>query len=90
VILGPPPQVVTWIRIPKPTFDLVGVIVSSLLATALFAALAMLAGASLGVLLVRRRRYTVGSPGAHLSLLHLGDGDEPARAGTDPRAVSSA
>jgi hypothetical protein len=90
VILLAPPPAITWIRIPKPTFDLIGVIVSSLLATALFAALALLVGASLGVLLVRARRRTLGSPGAHLSLLRLGDPDEPARGDTDPRTVSSA
>jgi hypothetical protein len=89
VILAPPPPAVTWIRLQKPAFDLIGVIVSSLLATALFAALAALAGAWLGALLVRRRGRTVQRPGAHLALLRLEERDEPARADTDPRPVSS-
>jgi hypothetical protein len=85
-----PGQAITWIRVSKPTFDLVGVIVSSLLATAIFAALSALAGVWLGTLLVRLRGRRHELPGAHLALLHLSEPEEPPPAVTPGETVSSA
>jgi hypothetical protein len=47
---------VTWIRVEKPTFDLVGVLLSSLELTGFILALAVVLGILLGVSLIRRRR----------------------------------
>jgi hypothetical protein len=70
-VTEPTPQVVTWIKVQKPALDLVGLILGSLLATALLALLAVLLGA-LGVLgLIRRRARSGSEPGSHLTQLHL-------------------
>jgi ABC-type dipeptide/oligopeptide/nickel transport system permease component len=47
---------VTWIRVEKPTFDLVGVLLSSLQLTGFILAVALVLGILLGVSLIRRRR----------------------------------
>ena len=47
---------VTWIRVEKPTFDLVGVLLSSLELTGFIVAVALVLGTLLGVSLIRRRR----------------------------------
>jgi len=47
---------VTWIRVEKPTFDLVGVLLSSLELTGFILAVALVLGILLGVSLIRRRR----------------------------------
>jgi hypothetical protein len=47
---------VTWIRVEKPTFDLVGVILSSLELTGFILAVALVLGILLGVSLIRKRR----------------------------------
>jgi len=48
-------QEVTWIQVPKPTFDLVGVLVSSLSLTGILAGVALALGIGLGIALIRRR-----------------------------------
>jgi hypothetical protein len=52
-----PPSDVTWIKVDPPSFDLLGVLVSSLSLTGVLAVLALLLGAGYGVLLIRRRRW---------------------------------
>jgi len=52
--LGEP--VITWIKVQKPTFDLVGVIVTSLTATALVAGIALFLGCVTGVSVILYRR----------------------------------
>ena len=50
-----PPSSVTWIRVEPPSFDLIGVLMSSLSLTGALAALAVLLGTGFGILLIRRR-----------------------------------
>jgi hypothetical protein len=59
---------VTWIRVEKPTFDLVGVILSSLELTGFILAVALVLGILLGVRLIRKRRPAGAGPGHPLSL----------------------
>jgi hypothetical protein len=47
---------VTWIRVPKPTFDLVGVVLYSLGLAGICALVALALGAALGCWLIRRSR----------------------------------
>ena len=64
---------VTWVKVQKPTFDLVGVILSSLSLTGIMAAIACALGAAFGVLLIRRRRREARSWSDEISLhLELG------------------
>jgi ABC-type dipeptide/oligopeptide/nickel transport system permease component len=53
---------VTWIRVEKPTFDLVGVLLSSLELTGFILAVALVLGILLGVRLIRRRRAVPDHP----------------------------
>jgi hypothetical protein len=59
---------VTWIRVEKPTFDLVGVILSSLELTGFLLAVALVLGILLGVRLIRKRRPAGAAEGHPLSL----------------------
>ena len=52
----PPPGFVTWIKVDRPVFDLVGVVVSSFEIAGLVALLALALGALLGSLLILRQR----------------------------------
>jgi hypothetical protein len=61
----------TWIRVKKPVFDIVGVVLGSVAATAVLATVALLLGAALGLALIRRRSRRPSSPGAHLTCLDL-------------------
>ncbi len=67
----PTPEVVTWIRVDQPVFDIVGVVLGSLAATALLAAGALLLGAALGLALIRRRSHHPPPDGSHLTRLGL-------------------
>ncbi len=51
-----PPGPITWIKVEKPVFDLVGVVLSSLTAAGLAALLALGLGTILGVALILRHR----------------------------------
>lgn len=63
-------QTVTWIKVDRPTFDLVGVIVSSLSLTGICAAIALALGAALGLgFILRGRRQTDFSERLSLHLL---------------------
>jgi ABC-type spermidine/putrescine transport system permease subunit II len=64
---------VTWIKVEKPTFDLVGVVLGSFRLAGFLLVLAVLLGLALGVALVRARRRASASPldavSLHLSFL---------------------
>ncbi len=74
-MIEPTPQVVTWIKVQKPSLDLIGLILGSLLATALLALATLLLGALGGLGLIRRRACSSAEPGSHLTRLHLPDRD---------------
>ena len=61
---------VTWIKVEKPTFDLVGVVLSSLKLTGLIVLAALALGGMLGAVLIRRRRRFLPPPLDETSL-HL-------------------
>ena len=50
---------VLWIRLEKPTFDLIGVVLSSFGITAICAGVAIVFGACWGIVLIRRSRERV-------------------------------
>jgi hypothetical protein len=63
-----PGQAVTWIQVPKPTFDLVGVVLSAFGLAGLLAVVALVFGVVLGVSLILRHRRQTTSPLDALSL----------------------
>jgi ABC-type spermidine/putrescine transport system permease subunit II len=68
---------VTWIKVEKPVFDLVGVVLSSLGLAFICAAISLALGLALGAWFVARRRRQARSWSEEISL-HLGDPDTPA------------
>ena len=52
-------EVVTWVRVERPVFDLVGVLVSSLTLTVIVVGIGFVLGAGLGGLLILRSRRNV-------------------------------
>ncbi len=52
----PPPGDITWIKVEKPVFDLVGVVLSSFKIAGLAAGIALALGILLGILLILRQR----------------------------------
>jgi ABC-type spermidine/putrescine transport system permease subunit II len=63
-------QTVTWIHVPKPTLDLVGLVLGSLALAAVAAVVALVLGCGMGLVLIAYRRRREGRPGpAHLGLL---------------------
>jgi len=70
-MLIPQEPVVTWIKVEKPTFDLVGVVLGSFKLAGILLVLALVLGVTFGVLFVlRRRRLAPADPLDDLSL-HL-------------------
>jgi hypothetical protein len=63
-------QSVTWIKVDRPTFDLVGVVLSSLGLAGICAAVALGLGTALGISFIVRGRRTLGAP-SHRVSLHL-------------------
>lgn len=61
-------QAVTWIKVEKPTFDLVGVVLGSMGLAGLLAASALLLGSLFGFLLIRRGRHAERLPVERVSL----------------------
>ena len=56
-----PGESVIWIKVTKPTFDLLGVLISSLGLTTILVAVAIVLGTALGLsLILRRRREALG------------------------------
>ena len=53
-------QVVTWVHVPKPTLDLMGIVLGSLTVAALAAVIAMVLGSGMGLLLIVRNRRREG------------------------------
>jgi hypothetical protein len=51
---------VTWIKVDKPTFDLVGLLVGSIGLTLVLAAVALSLGLLLGLAIIHRRRHEPG------------------------------
>jgi hypothetical protein len=62
-------QVITWVHVPKPTLDLVGIVLGSLRLAGVAALVAIVAGSVVGLALIlrNRRRPSVVEP----SRLHL-------------------
>jgi hypothetical protein len=58
----PPPGNITWIKVEKPVFDLVGVVMSSFKLAGLVAGVALVLGGLLGLLFILRRRAVPGLP----------------------------
>ena len=56
LIVDPPPGSVTWIKVERPVFDLVGVIVSSLSLALILFLLALFLGCLAGLAIIRYRR----------------------------------
>ena len=63
-------QQVTWVKVPRPSFDLAGVLISSLSLAGICAAIAFCLGAAFGVTLILRNRREPGLGESALSL-HL-------------------
>ena len=66
-------QVVTWVHTPKPTLDLVGIVVGALMGALFVSLVALFMGSALGFVFIarnRRREATAAPPG--LGLLEAG------------------
>ena len=61
-------QGVTWVKVPRPTFDLAGVLISSLSLAGICALVACALGAVFGVTLIVRHRREAGLGESALSL----------------------
>lgn len=65
-------QVVTWVHTPKPTLDLVGIVVGALMGAAVVSLVALLLGSALGaVFIARNRRREAAQPAPGLGLLDV-------------------
>ena len=65
-----PTEVVTWVKVERPVFDLFGILVSSLTFATLAVVVAMCLGGVFGLFLIRRNRAYAEQP---LAALHLGN-----------------
>jgi hypothetical protein len=63
-------ETITWVKVEKPTFDLVGVVLGSLSLAGLLALGALTLGSMFGCLLIRRRRR-LWAPPTDAVALHL-------------------
>jgi hypothetical protein len=79
------PRAVTWIKVNKPTFDIVGLILKSLGATSVLALGALALGVLLGLYMIRRRRAQQVAR-AHLTRLNLPDPRLPPAADPESRS----
>ncbi len=61
-------ETVTWIRVEKPTFDLIGVVLGSLALAAALVGVALVLGLAFALVLIRRDRSVDGGPLDALSL----------------------
>jgi hypothetical protein len=72
-----PNEFITWIKVERETFDIVGVLLASLGITGLCIALAAFLGSILGVaFIIRERRARQLAYGDHVGM-HLGEPDPP-------------
>jgi hypothetical protein len=63
-------QVVTWVHVPKPTLDLVGIVVGAFVGAMFCAVVALFMGSALGAFFIaRNRRREDSSPTVSLGLL---------------------
>lgn len=84
--MNPPPQlpplqpneVVTWVRVEREVFDLVGVIVTSLGFTGICVAFAAFFGLALGAARIIRGRRDREAAGAGRVAIHLAEAEPPA------------
>jgi hypothetical protein len=60
--MNPPSHAITWIKIEKPTFDLVGVVLGSFELTGFLLVAAVGLGVLLGLSLIRRRQVAAATP----------------------------
>jgi ABC-type spermidine/putrescine transport system permease subunit I len=67
-------ETVTWIRVEKPAFDLIGVVLGSLALAAAIAGVTLVLGLTFALVLIRRDRHP-GPPAQGVLSLHL---DRPA------------
>jgi len=63
--------VITWVKVEKPTFDLVGLVLGSFKLAGVMLAAALILGILGGVLFVLRRRRVAPLPSAERLSLHL-------------------
>jgi hypothetical protein len=63
--------VVTWIKVEKPTFDLVGVVLGSFRLAGVLLVVALALGVAIGVALIRARRRPASSTPLDQVSLHL-------------------
>ena len=56
--MNPADHAITWIKVERPTFDLVGVIVSSFELTGMLLLVAVAVGLLLGLSMILRRRHS--------------------------------
>jgi hypothetical protein len=73
---SPPPNVI-WVPVQKPTFDLVGVVLSSLGLAGICAGVALALGTALGVVLILRARRQADPLGGHVTTLGLAGSVQP-------------
>jgi hypothetical protein len=74
----PPPGNITWVKVDKPVFDLVGVVMSSFKLAGLVAGVALVLGALLGLFFILRRRGVQALPERIPSIrLETGPGPRP-------------
>ncbi len=66
----PTPEVITWIKVQKPSLNILAIILGSIAATLLLALLAVVLGALGGLGLIRRRAHPHAA-GSHLIRLDL-------------------
>jgi hypothetical protein len=71
-VSAPLREVVTWVRVERPVFDLVGVLVSSLTLTVIMVGIGLVLGAGLGGLLILRSRRNAD----RVATLRLGIGSQ--------------
>lgn len=65
------PQI-TWIRVEKPSFDLAGVLISSITFSLILVAIALLLGGGLGYLFIRRHKRAMEAADAPPAVVQLG------------------
>jgi hypothetical protein len=77
------PPAVTWIKVDKPTLDIVGLVLRSFGATIVLAIAALGLGVLLGLNLIRRRHRARQAARDHLTHLNLADPRPPRSADPD-------
>jgi LPXTG-motif cell wall-anchored protein len=65
------PQI-TWIRVEKPSFDLAGILISSITFSLILIGIALLLGGGLGFLFIRRHKHVLDDADAPPPVVRLG------------------